>query len=269
VYDPFTKQWETLPSAPFGTGNAFLEYWPERESFLAVAGIARLGEGFNTDGVTVGLFHPVERTWATKELSCEGLGRVSCVAHAKKNNFLLLAQDKIAMLDVAKDTLRIIGTYPVSGRTLGAAQIRRTLFVLQGESRAPCRLHRFDVGSGTYLGSVNTSEVFFWTDRLVSWRNQLLVWKNSGSRDRNEYAHSSCLLRIDPKTGICSELHPDYPGPRARRSTDAVILGDSRYAFGGQRKDAEWLQDAYVYHFLLGDQYCHGSPNRVIDSDEE
>jgi hypothetical protein len=113
----------------------------------------------------------------------------------------------------------------------------------------------FNARSGAYLGSVDTSEQFVWTDRLVVWRNQLLVWKNSGPYDRNEYEHWSRLFRIDPKTGICSELHPDYPGPRARRSSAAIILGDELYVFGGQRTDSDWLKDAYRYHLLLRDQH--------------
>lgn len=213
IFDPLKEEWEQLPSAPFGTGGAFLDYWPKKQSVIAIAGIYRLGDKFTTDGVTIGIYNPHKRTWLIKELCCPGLGRVSYFTHSKKNHFLVLAGNNVALLDLDNESMDIVGTYPMNGRTLGAARIKRILFVLEGESNLPSRLHMFDIRNGDYLGNVDTSEKFVWVDKLFSWRNCLFLWKNSGPYDRNQYTHSSQLLHVDPKTGICTELHPEYPGP--------------------------------------------------------
>lgn len=264
-FDLLKEEWDQLPSAPFGTGGAFLDYWPKRQSVIAIAGISRLGDAFNTDGVTIGVYNPRERMWLTKEHGCPGLGRVSYFAHSRKGHFLVLAGKNVALLDLNNESMGIVGTYPVSGRTLGVARIKGTLFVLQGESNLPSRLHMFDIRNGDYLGNVDTSEKFVWIDKLFSWRNCLFIWKNSGPYDRNRFTHSSRLLRIEPRTGLCTELHPEYPGPRARRSGNGILYGNSFFTFGGQRQDSVWLRDVYQYHFVLKDNYFRVSPNKSVE----
>lgn len=248
VFDPVTQVWQQLPPVPFGTGGTFLEYWPERRCFVAISGVTRLGDSFETDRVTVGIYSPTERKWSTDEIACPGLGRIAVLTHSKEGRFLVLARTNVAVLDLDEKTCRILGNYPVSGRTLGAARIGGTLFVLQGESRPPCRLHRFSPADGAHLGSVDLPDEFIWTDKLFAWRGELLVWKNSAPQHLSKYTHTSKLFSMDPTTGRCTELHPEYPGPRARRSSNGIVCGDSFYAFGGQRHDSEWLSDAYKYH---------------------
>lgn len=256
VFDPVSQTWTLLPPAPFGTGGACLEYWPEKQCFVATAGIVKLGNAFQVEGAVVGIYDVAEKRWSTKQIACPGLGRVARLAHSNKGRFLVLTSDrtlssgkKVAVLDLDDESLQVVGDCPVTGRMVGKVRIEDTLFVLQGKSRTPCRLHRFDANNGQHLGSVELKEEFTHVDTLFAWGQSLFIWKNSGPYDRNQYEFNSTLLRMEPATGCCVPVHAEFSGPRARRSSTGVMCGNAFYVFGGQRTDSIWLSDAYRYSF--------------------
>lgn len=260
AFDPATQQWQDLPQAPFGTGGAMLAYWPEKECLVALAGIAVLGDAFDMNGVTVGVYHPGKPEWTTRRIACEGLGRPTWLAPIADGRFLVLSSsrllatgEQVAELDLGAETLRIVGACPLKGRLVGAARVDKTLFVLMTTGKEPCALHRFAIESGEHQGSIELDQEFSWEDTFFSNGKDLYVWKNSGPYDRNPFQYASQVLCIDPSTGDCPERSSSFPGPQARRSSGGVLCGDAFYAFGGQRTDDVWLSDVYRYRFSEAD----------------
>jgi len=255
-YNPSKQLWRKLASAPFGTGYASLSYWPDKERIVAIAGIRRLGDDFDTEGITVGIYDRSQDTWEVKKYECPGLGLVKLLIHCRKGRFLVLTRkNKTALLDLDRDTFRLTGTYPNKGRNLGKAKTDNTLYVLTGGWRKPAALHSFDLHNYRYKRSINLKGEFQAIDCLFSWQNRLFIWKNSGPYDRkNPYSYSSVLLQVNPDTGAATELRDGFKGARSRRSSSGMMLGDSFYIFGGQRRDTVWLKDVHRCRLILKDK---------------
>lgn len=246
-YDTLHQTWEKLEPVAFGTGNAQITYWPTVNKIVAIAGVETLGDVFDTDGTTVGVYDPNLNQWTYHRFALENLGRTYLLTWSKDSTFFILASDNMAVLDLETLSLTVVGQYPKAGRILSSSRIQNHLYVIEGE-QSPQLLH-FDIGSTEYIDSVplNTSNVS-WTDSLFTWRGHLFLWSNTGSWDKNSYAYNSAVYHIDPNSGNALHLHPEFPGPKARRSSEGIRCGERFYIFGGQRTDDDWLEDTHQYH---------------------
>ena len=260
VFNPESESWLPLAEAPFGTGGASVAYWPSKHSLVAIAGIKKLGEQFNMDGVTVGVYDITADRWSMQKFACAGLGRPSWLIHSADGKFLVLTSshglgsaENFAELDLNKSTLRIVSNCPVPGRMVAVAKHHGTIFIVQSTKHGPdqkrARVHQFDIWADQHVSIVELQEEFTHVDALFVWKDHLMMWKNSGDFDQNRFQWPTKLIEINCTTGECVETYAGLPSPQARRSSNGIFCGNAFYIFGGQREDSIWLQDSYRFDF--------------------
>lgn len=260
VFDPGRESWLSLAKAPFGTGGASLAYWPAKHSLVAIAGIQTLGEQFDMDGMTVGVYDIANDIWTMRKFTCAGLGRPSWLIHSADGRFLVLTSshgldsaEKFAELDLNKSKIKIVSDCPVPGRMVAVAKYHDTIFIVQsataGRTPKRPRLHQFDIWADQHVSIVELQQEFTHVDSLFVWKDHLMMWKNSSEYDRNQYRLPTKLLEINCGTGECVTKHTNLPSPQSRRSSGGVLCGNAFYVFGGQREDSDWLKDSYRFDF--------------------
>ncbi len=253
-YDVAANEWVALPPAPFGTGNALLNVFPNANMLVAIAGVDKLGDPFKTEGVTLGVLRAGANTWRVVELSAPGLGRPDKLIWLQGDTALLLTMDaavdkgrSVALLDLwAMQPITRLADFPIEGRMVGAAKLGDTLYVLQ-QGQAPV-LMRFDLTDNTWQEPVQLDEfdepVQAHLADLFGHNGTLYLWVNSPADD---YSKKSVMYRIDPDTGAVTRLHPEHPGPPSRRNASAILVGSRYYIFGGQQQADVHLCDVWRY----------------------
>lgn len=253
-YDVAAKKWEALSPVPFGTGNALLVFFPRANALVAIAGVDKLGDPFNTEGGAIYVLRSGAEEWQKLDFRSPGLGRPDKLVWWQGEKTLLLTMDaavekgrSVAVLDAAamKPVARL-ADFPIEGRMAGAATLDDTLYVLQ-EGQAPVLL-RFDLTERTWQDPVQLDEfdepVEAYLADLFGYSGALYLWVNSPADD---YTKPSVMYRINPDTGAVALLHPQHPGPPPRRNTSGILVGSRYYIFGGQQQGDVHLADAWSY----------------------